>query len=528
MKFRYFIPTFMAIFAMLVSCSEDKSPTFLNEVRVSSSYVTFPQEGGTSAISITATDSWSIAAESIPSWLTISPSSGGVGTSSISFTVDNTDEVRECELKINCGGEVQRVNVLQSAAETEPVLMTVSEAVATIKAGAMSTKAVYVKGIVCKIQEISVQYGNATYYISDDGSFKDGNWLQIYRGYWINAAKFTKGDEFSVGDEMVISGVLIDYNGTPETQQGTAEVISITKSLLKVDSLTVGEETTNILPVDGGEIVAHLTSKGTGVAIEIPAEAQSWLGVVSSTVGENPTVTFRAAANAGGDRKTTVTFKTTDGSKEYTAQAEIVQNGAIVEVSIGDFLAAEVGDTQFRLTGVITELYTSDKQGKSFYIADHTGSVLVYRAEGFIEAGAKVGDVVTVVGKRGAYKDTPQLVNGTFEVLKYPVKEVSIADFRNLADNKEAYYLITGTISKVKEADLGAKDDVEKYGNFDLTDASGSVYVYGVLKGWGGPKGQFGDLGLTWGDKLTIIAYKTTYKGLVEAVGVYVSHEKAN
>ena len=55
---------------------------------------------------------------------------------------------------------------------------------------------------------------------------------------------------------------------------------------------------------------------------------------------------------------------------------------------------------------------------------------------------------------------------------------------------------------------------------------SGSVYLYGVLKGWGGPKGQFGDLNLTWGDKLTIIAYKTTYKGLVEGVGVYLSSEK--
>ena len=529
MKLRYFIPSIVAVVAaMFTGCSDDNNPTFLDEVKVSSSYVTLPQDGGTNTISITAKDSWSIAGESVPSWLSISPMSGGVGVSSISFSADATADGRECELLINCGGKVQRVNVLQSAEETDPVIMTVSEAVALIKANAYTDKAVYVKGIVCRIQEISVQYGNATYYISDDGTFKDGNWLEIYRGYWYNAEKFTKGDEFSVGDELVIKGVLMDYKGTPETAEKTAEVISVTKSLLKVDSLTVGGETSNVLPVEGGEIVANLTSKGTGVAIEIPAEAQSWLGVVNSTVGENPTVTFRAAPNTGGDRNTTVIFKTTDGSKEYTAQAEIVQKGAILECSVADFLAAEVGDTQYRLTGVITELYASDKQGKSFYIADHTGNVLVYRAEGFIEAGAKVGDVVTVVGKRGAYKDTPQMVSGTFEALKYSVKEISIADFRNVEDDKEAYYLISGTISQVKEADLGAKNDVEKYGNFDLTDDSGSVYVYGVLKGWGGVKGQFGELGLTWGDKLTIIAYKTTYKGLVEAVGVYVSHEKAN
>jgi len=136
-----------------------------------------------------------------------------------------------------------------------------------------------------------------------------------------------------------------------------------------------------------------------------------------------------------------------------------------------------------------------------------------------------VGDVVTVVGKRGTYKDTPQMVSGTFETINYAAKAISIADFRNVADDKEAYYILSGTITEATES--GTKNDVEKYGNFNLTDESGTVYVYGVLKGWGGAKGEFGDLGLTWGDKLTIIAYKTTYKGLVEAVGVYLSHEKA-
>ena len=229
-------------------------------------------------------------------------------------------------------------------------------------------------------------------------------------------------------------------------------------------------------------------------------------------------------ANTGGDRSATVVFKTTDGKKNYTSEMTLIQKGAIVKTTCEAFNAAEVDDTQYRIQGVITELYTSDKQGKSFYIADNTGKVLVYRAEGFIEAGAKVGDVVTVVGKRGEYKGNAQMVNGTFESLDYQVETVSIADFRNKADDTNKYYLISGTIENATEANT--KNDVTQYGNFNLTDESGSVYVYGVLKGWGGPKGQFGDLNLTWGDKLTIIAYKTTYKGLVEAVGVYLSSEK--
>ena len=85
--------------------------------------------------------------------------------------------------------------------------------------------------------------------------------------------------------------------------------------------------------------------------------------------------------------------------------------------------------------------------------------------------------------------------------------------------------MISGVISKATED--GTKNDVAKYGNFNLTDETGSIYIYGVTNGWNGPKGEFGALGLDFGDKLTIIAYKTTYKGLVQGVGTYFSSEKA-
>ena len=271
--------------------------------------------------------------------------------------------------------------------------------------------------------------------------------------------------------------------------------------------------------------VAYLTCKSEdGVSVEIPEDAKSWLSINAINSGKVPTVTFHALANTGGDRSTTVTFKTTDGKKNYSSEVTIVQKGAIVKATVQEFLDAAVSTTVYRIQGVITGLYSSDNQGKSFYIADYTGKTLVYRMNGFIESGAKVGDVVTVVGQRGAYKDSPQMTNGTFESIDYQVSTISIADFRNLPDDMEAYYLISGTIEEATEANT--KNDVTQYGNFNLTDNSGSVYVYGVLKGWGGPKGQFGDLDLTWGDKLTIIAYKTSYKGLVEGVGVYLSSEK--
>ena len=190
---------------------------------------------------------------------------------------------------------------------------------------------------------------------------------------------------------------------------------------------------------------------------------------------------------------------------------------------ISEFLAAEVGDTQFRMTGVITELYASDKQGKSFYIMDYSGKTLVYRAEGFIEAGAKVGDVVTVVGKRGAYKDSPQMVSGTFEELKYAVTEVSIADFLAKADDKNVYYMVSGTIDEIAN---------DTYGILYITDGTNRLYVYGCYPGYGATgddrKNFIATAGIAVGDKLTMIGYKDTYKGTIELCGgIYFSHKKA-
>ena len=505
MKLRYFIPSLVvAVAAMFTGCSDnDYDPTYLSEVRVSTSFVSLNTSGGSTSIDLTAAGSWSVS--EVPEWLTVSPMSGS-GSGTITFSAGE-GVGRTAEVLISCEGKTQRINVIQGIA-------TVSTATCAEVLAGPDSKTYRVTGTCTKIANTT--YGN--WYL-DDGTG------EVYVYGTLDAKGATKNFlslGLEVGDQVTVEGPKSTYNGTVELVDVT--VVKIVKSLIKCDMLTVNGEESSELPLEGGEIVANLTCKGNGVAVEIPAEAQSWLGVVASTVGENPTVTFRAQPNAGGDRNTTVTFKTTDGKKEYTSQATIIQKGAIIEGPISDFLAAEVGDTQYRLTGVITELYTSDKQGKSFYIADYSGSVLIYRAEGFIEAGAKVGDVVTVVGKRGAYKETPQMVSGNFEALKYAVKTVSIADFRNVEDNKEAYYLISGTISEATEE--GTKNDVEKYGNFNLTDESGSVYIYGVLKGWGGAKGEFGDLGLTWGDSLTIIAYKTTYKGLVEGVGVYVSSNK--
>jgi len=87
-----------------------------------------------------------------------------------------------------------------------------------IASGDIPADAVYVKGIVSSINKIDTSYGNATFYISDDGS--TSNQFYIYRAYALGNKKFTSEDELNVGDEVVVYGKLVNYNGTYEMTQG--------------------------------------------------------------------------------------------------------------------------------------------------------------------------------------------------------------------------------------------------------------------------------------------------------------------
>lgn len=104
---------------------------------------------------------------------------------------------------------------------------TVTEALAIINAGTYTSSSVYVKGTISEIGEISTSYGNATYYISDDGTTT--NQLEVYRGYSLNGDKFTSEDEIQVGDVVVVYGVLTMYYSTPEITTGSS-IISINGS----------------------------------------------------------------------------------------------------------------------------------------------------------------------------------------------------------------------------------------------------------------------------------------------------------
>ena len=95
----------------------------------------------------------------------------------------------------------------------------VAAANALIESGEAPSTNVYVKGKIVSIKEIDTgSFGNATFYISDDGTSKDQ--LTVYRSKSLGNKNFKSEEEIKDGDEVVICGVLVNYNGTYEFTQG--------------------------------------------------------------------------------------------------------------------------------------------------------------------------------------------------------------------------------------------------------------------------------------------------------------------
>nr|WP_319998373.1 BACON domain-containing carbohydrate-binding protein [uncultured Draconibacterium sp.] len=499
MKLKYLFPIFIALFALMTSCEDEDTITLLKKIQVSSSYVSIPVDGGSTSITVTANDSWTVTSDI--EWLTISSTSGSAGESTLTFSAESTLDGRNAEILVQCGSETQRINIIQG-------LPIVSAATCKEIIEGPDSKTYLVTGVVTSIT--NTKYGN--WYLEDEtGS------IYIYgtldeKGKTENFLSWG----LEVGDEVTVEGPKKTYNGTVELVN--VAVVEINKSLVKVDSTENAQ-----LPIEGGEFVAYVTCKGEGLSVDIPADAESWLSISSiQTVGTNSVVTFKAEANTLGDRETTLTFSTTDGTKNYTSQTMLSQEGSILEVSIAEFLAAEVGNTQYRLSGVVTSI--SDATSGKLYLSDFSGETYVYKIVDFADSGVKEGDIITIVGKRAAYNGSPQVGGSILEsILPITATKATIAEVLTKADDSNTYYIVSGEITSITNPD---------YGNLYLKDGDSEIYVYGCYPEYGATgddrKGLIAAKGIKVGDTLTVIATKGSYKGSDQlSHGFYFSHVSA-
>jgi len=197
-----------------------------------------------------------------------------------------------------------------------------------------------------------------------------------------------------------------------------------------------------------------------------------------------------------------------------------------------------------KVVKVTTNQTNFEKYGNlNYWISDdgsETNQIQVYSGDGLNGEKFKSitdigpGDEVVVFGKLYKYvkdgKMTPEINKGNY-LVKYTkgsgggggetpstdAKKVTVAEFNAAEVNENVWYQLTGTVENLKDGD--------QYGNFDLKDETGSVYVYGLLSEKGGEKKKFQDLaaakGIKNGSKITIIGTRGVHNDKIEVMNAY-------
>lgn len=387
---------------------------------------------------------------------------------------------------------------------------------------AKSESDIYFKGKVSKIVNnyVADNYGNATFYVSEDGT--ENGQFYCYRALYLGNQKYTNGNLLKVGDEVIICGKVTKYVGskgdpTPETVQNEAYLYSLNGSTEAGDAPTPQPTGQNILTngdfeswTDGQPDHWKTTSSAGNATLAQSTDAHT--GSYSVSVGFNATSNKRLGHEEITLKAGTYTFSFY--AKSTTAEASQTQAG-YVEVTNGTAGSYKYG-------GYVTLNNTEWTQvSTTFTLAAEATVALVMmnpKTSSYATAQDILVDDATLVTSDGGLADgTEPNPNPNPNPDPTGVQTVTIAEFNAAAESTSVWYQLTGTISNLKDGDL--------YGNFDLTDASGSVYVYGVLSEKGGAKKLFQELvsqhGIANGTTITIIGNRGSYNGKIEVTNAY-------
>lgn len=369
----------------------------------------------------------------------------------------------------------------------------------------------------------------------------------------------TKDVKFKVTFTETAGGETPDQPGTTdkvtidltkdETTTATADLIEWAGSIVTVSATKGSTANANNYYPSTPDKNYTSTRFYTGATLTFtPAAGVS----IASIVYEATTAAYAAAmatksewtnATASADG-TTVTITPVDGTKAVSAKIGENTGGKSFVITLGE--PVEIPDTPDTPTGDVipnfikTSTLTltvgdepydvrsclnipSDAGYNQFSITTSINGetakkgefACVYSKISFQKAGTYVV-TVKAPAVEGKYAETTGTITVTVkaagtepETPAEPV-EMAIADFITAGGSTSGVYLI-GTVSNIKN---------DTYGNFDLTDESGTIYIYGCLTP-DGQKQQFASLGVVEGDKIKVLAkeYKL-FNETKEAVNV--------
>jgi hypothetical protein len=508
MNIKHIVLGFFAAAAVLVGCQPKEEDFGVAKIEVSTTSLTFGPSSGSQTLQVTASRDWTVTG--LPEWIAVDPAGGAPSKSAQTVTVtviSNDGYNREADVTFSIGLMKEYVKVSQTGQKGEydtgngskerPYSASAAaDYVSSLPADTESSDAIYIKGIISSVgttYEASGNYGNASFYISDDGS-STGTQFYVFQTYYLGGKKWKAGDDdVKVGDEVIIYGKVVNYKGnTPETVgKGASYVYSH-------NGKSAGD---NPNPPAGDP-------KGTGVKDD-PYNVAAALNAVKDLTWTNKDVYDKVGPYY-------VKGKIASISDEYGTQ-----------YGNGTFTISDDGETANEFT-VYRALYLGNKKFAS-------GDTQI-----------KVGDEVIIYGELMNYHgDTPETVQGSAYLYSLngntgggdtppagdpkgtgvkddpynpaaainAVKDLTWTDNNTYDATGEVY--VKGKISRI--ADKGTFTEGGTYGNasFYISEdgsSDGEFYCFRVLY-LGNKKFESGQTDIKVGDEVIIYGQLMNYKG---------------
>ena len=541
-----------ALAVIPTACEEEDGPSGAPSIELSEGTIEFEKAGETKTVKVTATRDWKVDVPSTIDWISVDPKSGkGNGKATdVKITVLANDGMdREASIVFTIGFEDKALTVKQAGTGSlEDLLIYYNDfdkTAAEKTYGTSGTSWPYLDqfdgwqnatGKGAGAEKYGYNAMSARNNSNSNGNYSD------YDGSGVNNLFFGSSAYFLVQD-IALGGntnIALSFGSEKYLQDGESIFLNSEFHVYLSADAAKWVELTDYTFAGGTTAARWNLANGT---FSVPAGTQKISVCFKADVASayrlddvRLTVSDKAGTSIDFSKGVEMDFSSNSGGGNTGGETK-----EPIAATVAEFIAAAESSTQpYKLTGVIGGSINSTYG--NFDLTDESGTVYVYgltktnlgygatNDQSYASIGLKAGDKVTLIGFRGSYNGKVEVVypyyvsheagSGSGEEVKEPVT-ATVADFIAAAESSTQPYQLTGVIG-------GSINTT--YGNFDLTDETGTVYVYGLTKtnlGYGATNDKsYASIGLNAGDKVTLIGFRGSYNGKVEVLyPYYVSHE---
>ena len=279
---------------------------------------------------------------------------------------------------------------------------------------------VYVKGIVKSVKEVSTQYGNATYYITDADGVAN---FYVYRGKNVGNTSFTSADQIKVGDNVVIYGDLMNYMGnSPQLGQGNYLISNsssgetpgggnegpVEEKTVTVAEFLAAEVSTNVFYTIKGTIIsiedintqyknATLTIQDNTGSLYVyrmkAAEGGAAIDAIGLTVGDELTVKGNRGDYNGNPQMVSGVY-VSHVDKEAPADN---YNASIVFSECGYANAQSVNNVEIKIDDNITCVFSQGKANNEPAYYDSGSAIRMYQNGALLDVKAANGKKIKAI-----------------------------------------------------------------------------------------------------------------------------------